>query len=110
MTKGKMLGVYGAGGKVRCTYGQKERLSTVKERTNRVHWVRKAGVFAQHLVKTTYVPAIMHGNECMGMSDSHLKQARCTVGTAASPPTKGKNTNMVLLRGGLSWRKTGPHF
>ena len=50
------MGVYGAGGKVRCTFGQKERLSDVKGRTSRVHWLRGAGVNTQHLVKVTYVP------------------------------------------------------
>ena len=110
LTRGKMLGVYGAGGRVRCTFGQKERLNDVKGRTNRVHWLRGAGVNTQHLVKTTYVPNALYGNECTGMSDSHLNNTRVTVAKASAPPTRGQSADLMFYAADSAGGRLDPAF
>ena len=92
----KLLGVWGCGGRRRCTKGQQERLSTVVEKTDRVHSLRRAGVCTKHLVKTTYVPAALHEVHCMGVSPSHLGRVRRAVAKATAPPTSGKNFELIL--------------
>ena len=92
----KMLGVWGSGGGRRNTQRQKDSLEQVKGRTARVHALRQAGVCTRHLVQSSFGPATLYDAQCMGVSSVHLEKLRKAIAVAASPPTKGKNYEMIL--------------
>ena len=95
-SEGKMLGVWGSGGAKRCTKGQKQRLKAVKDRTSRVHALRRAGICTTHLVKASYASAMLYEAQCAGVSDAHLQNVRSAAAQALAPPTRGKNSELIL--------------
>ena len=107
---GKVLGVVGSGGAKRCIEGQKTRLKTAAEKIDRVHTMRKAGVCTTHIVKATF-PAIMTYDACCnGVADGMLRSMRTTTARGLAPPTRGKNSELVLYVADAAGGRADPAF
>jgi hypothetical protein len=107
---GKLLGVWGSGGRKRCTVGHKKRLAEASSRIPRVHHMRAMGVSALCLVRASFNPVMNYEVACTGWSTSHLHSVRVTTAKGLAPPGGGKNVDLVLYAADASGGRNDPAF
>ncbi len=96
VSSAKLLGAPSAGGARRSTKVLKDRLKNFREKLKRLHALRRSGVRTQVMARAAGTPAMTYSVECMGMSDSHLDEARSIQARAAAPEGGGKAVDLVL--------------
>ena len=97
----KLLGAGAAGGRRRCMVFLRARLKPMRQRVQRIHAVRAAGLQVANMVRAAITQGVTYGAEIMGVSDSLLEKWRVMVAGAVSPEAGGKNCDLVLyLRDG----------
>ena len=102
----KILGAPHGGGARRCVKPLRSRINVFRDKIDNIQAVRAVGVHTHTIVRAAGTPAITYGVEVMGMSDTHLEDARRSIAQAAAPERGGKDYNLVLyvldgLRGTL---------
>lgn len=75
----------------------KARISSMKQRVQRIQAVRAAGLQVANMVRAAVTHTITYGDETMGVSDSLLDKWRTMDAAAVSPEAGGKNKDLVLF-------------
>ena len=70
----KLLGTDSGGGRKRAAKVQQQRVQELRRRLHRYQQLRQLGVNTRIMARTQAAPALMHGVDVLGMSDSRLTE------------------------------------
>ena len=92
----KMLGASFAGGRRRSVGVLRTRLLDFKRRVPRFQAMRRMGVDARALARSTAAPSMLYGVDLVGASCTHLHAVRVATLQAALPPGAARNTDIAF--------------